>query len=96
MPDWYLYIVRCQGGSLYTGIATDVRRRLAEHQRDKGLGSKYLRGRGPFELVFEKKIGSRSLALRLENKIKRLPKAKKEALVKTEECIELILKQISP
>jgi len=96
MPDWYLYVVRCQGGSLYTGIATDVRRRLAEHQRDSGPGSKYLRGRGPFELVFQKKIGSRSLALRLENKIKKLPKAKKEEFLKSEECVELILKHISP
>jgi putative endonuclease len=95
MPDWSLYLVRCRDGSLYTGIATDVERRLAEHRQSHGPGSKYLRGRGPLELVFHKEIGNRSLALRLENKVKKLPRAKKEDLVISGEYIELLLKQIS-
>jgi putative endonuclease len=65
---WYVYILRCGDGSLYTGIATDVVRRLAEHQTNKG--AKYLRGRGPLKLVFEKQVGSRSQALKIEHKVK--------------------------
>ena len=82
MTGWYLYLVRCRGGSLYTGIATNVKRRFAEHQAPGGTGSKYLRGKGPLELVFQQEIGSKSLALRLENKIRHLSKTKKEELVR--------------
>ncbi|MBW2209413.1 MAG: GIY-YIG nuclease family protein [Deltaproteobacteria bacterium] len=80
MQKWYLYIVRCRNGSLYTGIATDVERRFAEHQANKG--SKYLRGRGPLKLVFKKEIGKKELALKIERLVKRLPKLKKEKLIK--------------
>jgi len=78
---WYIYLIRCHDGSLYTGITTDVARRFAEHQQDKGAGAKYLRGRRPLKLVFQKDLGSRSLAQRVESKVKRLSKAKKEELV---------------
>lgn len=81
MQHWYVYIVRCRDGSLYTGIALDVERRLAEHRANKG--AKYLRGRGPIELVFQKKVGNKGAALKLEQEIKRLPKRKKEVLVQT-------------
>lgn len=75
-----MYILRCGDGSLYTGIATDVPRRLAEHE--KGLrGAKYLRGRGPFELVFQSEIGNRSLATRTEIIIKGLGREAKEKLI---------------
>ncbi len=80
MQKWYLYIVRCRNGSLYTGIATDVERRFAEHQANKG--SKYLRGRGPLKLVFKKQIGKKELALKIERLVKKLPKLKKEKLIK--------------
>jgi len=78
---WYIYVIRCYDGSLYTGITTDVARRFAEHQQDKGAGAKFLRGRRPLKLVFQKDLGSRSLAQRVESKVKRLSKAKKEELV---------------
>ena len=74
MFDWYLYLVRCRDGSLYTGITTDVARRFAEHQGNGDVGAKYLRGRGPLVLVFQKKLGSRSLALGVESKVKKLSK----------------------
>jgi len=80
-PEWSIYMVRCRDGSLYTGIATDIERRFAEHQA--GTGAKYLRGRAPLKLVFKKRIGSRSLALKIERMIKRLPKDKKERVVNT-------------
>ncbi len=94
MPDWYLYLVRCRDGSLYTGITTDVARRFAEHRENRGAGAKYLRGRGPLRLVFEKKLGGRSLALGVESKVKKLSKAKKEALVRTGQHIEGIIRQV--
>ena len=75
-----LYIVRCADGSLYTGIAVDVARRLREHEA--GLrGAKYLRGRGPLQLVFQQAVGDRSAASSVEHRVKRLEKAAKESLV---------------
>ena len=81
MTRWSVYVVRCRDGALYTGIATDVRRRLAEHAQRSGRGAKFLRGRGPLHLVFQRAIGSRGVALRVEGAIKKLPKARKEALI---------------
>ena len=95
MSDWYLYLVRCRDGSLYTGIATDVERRFAEHQQNSAISAKYLRGRGPFELVFQKKIGSRSLALRVESKIKKLSKAHKEELTASGYRVDVMIEQFS-
>jgi putative endonuclease len=76
MPVYSIYLVRCRNGSLYTGIATDVARRLAEHE-DGAKGAKYLRGKRPLKLVYERKIGDRSLALKIECRIKRLTKEEK-------------------
>ncbi len=81
MSDWYLYIIRCYDGSLYTGISTSVGRRFDEHQRQEETGSKYLKGRRPLTLVFQTRLGSRSLALRVETRVKKLSKARKEKLV---------------
>jgi putative endonuclease len=89
MHDWYVYIVRCRDGSLYTGIATDVESRIADHLSNKG--AKYLRGRGPLKLVFKKQVGGKRQALSVEHKVKRLPRHKKEALVKTGASIEALL-----
>ena len=66
-----LYLVRCRDGSLYTGIATDVARRIAEHEGAK-TGAKYLRGKGPLTLIFEQVVGNRALAQRVESRVKRL------------------------
>lgn len=82
---WQLYMVRCVDGSLYTGIATDVARRFAEHQA--GRGAKYLRGRGPLQLVYQQPAGDRSRALRLELAVKRLSKEEKEALIRGQRTI---------
>lgn len=79
---WCLYIVKCADGSLYTGITLDIARRLEEHQSAKGKGSKYLRGRGPLELVFSCQFESRNMALREEAKLKKWPRRKKEQLIK--------------
>ena len=94
MLEWYLYIVRCRHGSLYTGIATDVESRLADHRANKG--SKYLRGRGPLKLVFKKQIGEKGRALKIEHKVKNLPRHKKEALIKTGAGIDALLSDRKP
>ena len=82
-------MVKCRDGSLYTGIATDVERRFAEHQANKG--AKYLRGRGPLKLVFKRRVGERGQALKIERMIKKLPKRKKETLIQSDTGLEKIL-----
>lgn len=78
--DYSLYIVRCVDGTLYTGIATDVERRLREHE--SGIrGAKYLRGKGPLVLEFSEHIGCRSSASRAEHRIKKLQRSSKEELI---------------
>lgn len=78
--NWYLYILRCGDGSLYTGITTDVEKRLEAHR--SGKGAKYTRGRGPLELVYREDCGDHSAALRREWELKRLTKEKKEDLIR--------------
>lgn len=78
--EYSLYIVRCSDGSLYTGIAIDVERRLHEHESGK-RGSRYLRGRGPLRLEFSELLGSRGRAQQLEHRVKRLSREQKEALI---------------
>lgn len=79
MDAWFVYLIRSARGALYTGITTEVERRLEQHR--SGRGSKSLRGRGPLELVYRRRLGDRSLALRVEHGLKRLEKEEKEALV---------------
>lgn len=72
---WKLYILRCGDGSLYTGITTDVDKRLKAHR--SGKGAKYTRGRGPLELVYWEDCGDHSAALKRELEIKALPREEK-------------------
>ncbi len=77
MSFFSIYLIRCRDGSIYTGIATDVERRLTEHEQgDKG--AKYLRGRGDVTLIYSQEIGDRSLASKIESRVKRLSKFEKE------------------
>lgn len=78
--SWKLYILRCGDGSLYTGITTDVGKRLETHR--SGKGAKYTRGRGPLELVYSEDCGDHSAALKREMGIKALTKTQKEALIR--------------
>lgn len=94
VTEWYLYLVRCRGGSLYTGIATDVERRLAEHRA--GKGAKYLRGRGRLKLVYKHRIGNRGAALKIERRVKKWPKDKKERLAASGIGIEELMQRDRP
>ena len=79
MP-WYVYILRCGDGTLYTGATDDVDRRLAAHRA--GRGAKYTRGRGPLELVYVEEQLDKSAALRREWEIKRLRREQKEKMIR--------------
>ncbi len=92
--QWHLYMVRCRDGTLYTGIATDVARRFLEHQRNSNKASKYLRGRGPLELVFEKLIGAnKGVALSVECQVKNFSKLRKEAVLIQADIIDEIVER---
>ncbi len=77
----FIYILQCRDGSLYTGIAKDVARRLAEHAA--GRASRYTRVRLPVKLAWSRRVRSWSLALSQEHRIKHLPRAAKLALVQS-------------
>lgn len=62
-PAWHVYIVRTRDGSFYTGVTTDVARRLAEHRAADGRGARFLRGRAPLEIVYRRMLGEHGLAL---------------------------------
>lgn len=76
LPAFSIYLLRCRDGSLYTGIATDVARRILEHA-ESPKGARYLRGKGPLTLVYQREIGGRSLATKVENWVKQLPRHEK-------------------
>jgi len=94
MADWYVYLIRTRQGTLYTGITTDVRRRLDEHEA--GNGSRYLRGRGPLELLYQLPVDNRSLAQRIEAAIKRLSREGKNAIIATRPGKRALLKILEP
>ncbi|MEM7255013.1 MAG: GIY-YIG nuclease family protein [Pseudomonadota bacterium] len=78
--EWYVYLLRTRDGSLYTGIARDVERRLKQHETSP-RGARSLRSRGPLKIEYHAPLSSRSLALKVEYRIKQLNKAGKEALI---------------
>ncbi len=92
MSDWSLYIIRTAHNQLYTGITTNVARRLNQHQ--SGKGAKALRGKGELRLAFSQPLGDRSLALRLEYRIKQLTRAQKERLIIDEAAFAALLASV--
>ena len=79
-PVWYVYMLRCADGTLYTGITIDLARRIAEHNGNGGLGARYTRSRRPVALVYVESADTRAEASRREAAIKRLDRARKLAL----------------
>ena len=77
--NWKLYILRCRDGSLYTGITTDVQKRLTAH--NCGKGAKYTRSRRPVELVYQETCKDHSEALRREVQVKALNREEKEKII---------------
>jgi len=73
---YYLYLLKCADDTLYTGITTDLNRRLKEHN-SSGLGSRYTRARRPVTLIYSKKFSDRSTASIEESRIKKLTRQEK-------------------
>lgn len=84
MPDnlWYVYILRCSDNTLYTGVTTDLDRRLHQHNHD-GKGAKYTRARRPVELVYQERAVNRSAAQQREYHIRRMSAAQKRDLIRS-------------
>ena len=85
---WYVYMLRCGDGSLYTGYTDDVQRRLKAHQ--SGKGAKYTRSHPPVELVYQEELPDKSAALRREAAIKKMTRAQKLALLEQKEGIGMV------
>lgn len=81
MKPWYVYLIECEDGSLYTGVAVDVEKRFAEHAA--GKGARYTRSHPPRRLLARFEHPDRSSALKAEYAIKRLSAAEKRALTTT-------------
>jgi putative endonuclease len=82
---WTVYFLRCNDNSLYTGITTDIKRRLHQHNNTK-LGAKYTRARRPVKLVYSETAIDKSTASKREYQLRTLSKIKKEQLVLTYTC----------
>lgn len=79
---WYVYIVRCSDDTLYTGITTDVGRRVAEHNDDDRLAARYTRARRPVSLAYTEAAEDRAAAARREAAIKQMNRREKIALLR--------------
>ena len=77
---WFVYILRCADGSLYTGITKDVSRRCEQH--NAGTASRYTRGRLPVSMVYRETQATQSLALKREAAIKAMSRQEKESLIR--------------
>ena len=82
MKIWYLYVVRCSDSTLYTGVTTDLKRRLNEHNTSN-RGAKYTKARRPINLVYYELYQSRSNAQKAEHKFKKLTREQKERRIST-------------
>lgn len=80
MATWIVYIVHCADGTLYTGIAKDVARRIEEHNLNNLLAAKYTRARRPVVLVYQESAATRSAALKREHQIKQMSRREKERM----------------
>lgn len=78
MPSWWLYLIECRNGAVYTGITTDVAARYRAHE--EGRGAKYTRANPPLRLLARREYLNRSLAAKAEQAIKRLPAEEKRKL----------------
>jgi putative endonuclease len=87
---WYVYILKCRDGSLYTGSTTNITRRLKEH--NSGKGGYYTKTHYPVKLVYKESHQTRSLAQKRESQIKHWTKAKKLSLISHNQCL---LKRLS-
>ena len=84
MKKWFVYIIRDESNTLYTGVTTDIDRRFAEHVEGGKKAAKYLRSKKNIKLVYSCKVGDKQESYRIEAKIKALLKTEKEEIVRRE------------
>lgn len=82
--SWFVYVLQCRGGTLYTGVTNDLDRRLAEHRQ--GRGAKYTRGRAPIELLGALELDNRSRAQTEEHRIKNMKRPDKLKEIESWPC----------
>ncbi len=80
LPNWWVYMLKCCDGSLYTGVTTELARRVEEHNSSP-RGARYTKSRRPVELVYSQVCDGRSKALVLESRIKRMSRQEKLGLI---------------
>ncbi|WMC09936.1 GIY-YIG nuclease family protein [Oceanimonas pelagia] len=81
MSQWHLYLLRCRDNSLYGGISLEPERRCHEHNQMRSRASRYVWARRPAVLVWHQPVADRATALKLEYRLKRLPRKQKEQLL---------------
>jgi putative endonuclease len=89
--DWFVYILLCSNGALYTGVTIDVQRRMNEHKADGRLSAHFTRAFAPVRLAYNCRVGAKSLAYRIEYRIKRLPRSKKDLIVANDFSINALI-----
>ncbi len=82
MKSWFIYIIKTKNNKFYTGITTDVERRFRDHQ-EKPYGAKFLKANPPEKVIYQEEVSSKSEALKREIAIKKLSRAQKEDLIKS-------------
>ncbi|MFE8070896.1 GIY-YIG nuclease family protein [Marinobacteraceae bacterium S3BR75-40.1] len=88
---WWLYLLRTENGSLYTGVTVDVERRFLQHAGERPGGARHFRATRPVLMAYRVEVGDKRLAMRCEYRIKRLPKSRKEALVSLQPALAELL-----
>ena len=91
--DWWVYVLACDD-RLYTGITTDVERRMRQHCGGGVAAARFTRGADRIELLYSAAVGTRSLALRAEHRIKCLPRSAKLALIASAPDADQLLQQL--
>ena len=94
MADWFVYMIKDEFNTLYTGVTIDVERRFREHVEGGKKAAKYLRSKKDLELVYSCRIGDKKEAYRIEAKIKMLNKDKKDKIVKDQQRLKGLKKQL--
>lgn len=92
---WHVYLLDCDGASLYTGVTTDVERRLGEHRAGAPRAARYTRSRRRIELAHAVEVGGKSLAMRVEYRLRRLPAPEKRRLAEQRASLAEILQRLN-
>lgn len=94
MSDWYVYMLDCDGRTLYTGVTTDVERRLREHRGGGARAARYTRSRRSMTLAYSAAVPGKSLAMRIEYRLKRLPAAEKRVIVRNGDSLTRLCERL--